>query len=605
MIDPGHSLTLGGMVLVEDGHPLVHEEGFITDLSADGHTWGNPEPAVTTLLTALRDGSVETTFRVANRTPVIYVMVEAPNGPALAAGEAALARIIGQPAELVWQPPDVAAPPTVWDVVNSRMDFEFDDQGELRRERVYRVTLAALPWGRSVEKVINEAIPPAVATTTVTVDDGTSLTGWSATATTGSNGAPGVPTLSIVSGALHYTYTLPKAHTPSIVLARSGLSVNMTGTPYLRVESATPYLDLGMAGTGIDAVWVKVGLNVVGGRWITYFQYIGVGTVTDLQFMLTTGSSYGLGAVFSGDIYDISRTDGIDVGTRRELNRTILPGGSVDAEGDIIVESPDATTLGHVAVYSGPADRAGALPLRPLRVSGTAETTNSFGASGKYNDLSDVTWEIYEIPVDLCPRGDVHMWAMLWTNAGTGDVKMDWIAESYQNTNLQGGSGQSGTTTVNIPAVGSGSAQLVPIARLSLPPSEISGPTANVRISVKKTTGYGGFTLRLDNFYLFGMDNGRLTVVDGNTDSAGGSGAAAKRLKVAAPSLSEPHGRISLATLADFTDAWSPHPDNVDCHQVSHRFPVEGTQVFVVTQLAQDCLVRLEHYPHWHTHAGS
>jgi hypothetical protein len=606
MIDPGHSLSIDGMFLVEDGHPVVHEEGFITDVSADGTNWGNPEPAVTTLLTALRDGDVETTFRYGNRQPVIFVLIEAPNGPALAAGEAALAKKIGRRLELVWQPPDVAAAPTVYDIVNSRMDFEFDDQGELRRERVYRVTFAALPYGRSKDKITTPALAPdPVSPTTVNINDCTTLTGWTPFWDVGTMavamysgiwaGSVGFEVLAYSNGAHLFTSDL------------SGLSVDFSATPYLVVDwypgsPGTPQWELNLRGgyTKVREQAYSVGAPSWGRR--TWWVKNGPPTtVTHLNFEhyaanLTDSEISQFG------IFNIARSDTVGASaTRRDLTRNLTPGGSVPADGDVIVEHATAD-LSKCLVYSGPADRVGSISLRQFRIAGPTETTDSGKVSGAYNDLSDSVWDVYDIPVAACPRGDVHLWFKLGDNVLAGNVLFDWKAEVYQNAVLQAGSGQTGQTLVDVP-LGSGYRWFRPLARLTLPPGDVRGANAKVRISFKKASGYTGNTPRMDEAWLFAMDEGRLTVLDAGTGALA-SGSVANRLKISAPSLAEPHGSILLATAADFSDAWSPNPALVECHQVSHVFSPAGSQIRFVSHVAQNALVSFRHYPRWHTHAG-
>jgi hypothetical protein len=100
------------------------------------------------------------------------------------------------------------------------------------------------------------------------------------------------------------------------------------------------------------------------------------------------------------------------------------------------------------------------------------------------------------------------------------------------------------------------------------------------------------------------MDHGRLTVADCGTGTPA-AGGISNRLKISAPSITQPYGSIMMATAADWSDAYIPGSTAVLCDQVGHRFDADGSLIFTVTSNVTDASVSLEHYPRWHTNAAS
>lgn len=599
--DPGHGLRFGGLQLVENGKPKVHAAGFITEVSADGTTWGNPEAVVVGILTMLRDGALEETTSYGNRRPVIFVRVKAPNGAALQEGENALSREAGRPTELIWQPPDVGAPPTVWEIVNSYMDFSFDHQAELRRTRTYQLTLSALPWGRSAVAVTTPALP-AAGTTTVTIDTMDATTGWTATTT----GTDVITSFVSSSGALHVMIDPGYTGDHTVTLLRTGASIDLAATRYLRVEYSPSHFtiaDVSIAGGSLTKVREVPTSN---GRRYAYYDRGSITPTTTTTIQLTfTGYSPATTDPIHVNVYQLDRTDTTATGTGRQGSRSVTPTGGVAAEGDVTVEKA-GTALGQTIVYSRPASSAHAVALRPYRTSGSTETGDATKISGTRSALG-TTAEVYDIPADVCPRGNVHVWATLGSNLGAGTARINFTAAAMQGTTVISGSQQSGYAYVNIPTAGSSDAYtltpyLRPIARLALHPALVEGPNAKVRLTFAKDASSSGVAPIYDEIWLFEVDTGRLTVLD----LATGTPAAASipsRVKITAPNLIEPYGAIRLATAADFSDAWSPTPAEAVVDNAAHRFDVGDAEVFVVTGNAQNPDVSFRHYPRGHTHA--
>lgn len=596
--DPGHGLRLGGLQIVENGKAKVHADGFTTEVSADGTTWGDPEPVIVEILSMLHDGTLETTTSHGNRHPVVFVRIKGNNGPALAAGEMALNRELGRPTELIWQPPDASAPPTVWEVVNSYMAFGFDHQAELRRTRTYRVTLSARPWGRSAVLVHTPALAaPPGSPTTVTIDTMDSTTGWSAASTAG------VSAFTSTGGALRTTVRTSYTGDHSITLTRTIASVDLTATPYVAVDydPSGGWSLTGLA-TAAGALTKVNERAIASGRRRAYFDLGSLTPAATTTFVLTFTGYFLTGRTSTVDTYQLDRTDTISTGTGRQGSRSITPGGGVAAEGDVIVEKA-GTALGQTLVYSRSTESMHAVNLRQYRVSGSTETADTSKVSGIRSEIGSGAAEVFEIPVALFPKGNVHVWGSLGSSSGTGDARINYTVAVMQGSTIISGSQQSGYTYVNLPAAAANvTPYLRPLARFSLP-GLVEGPNAKVRVTFIKDASTGASINPLyDELWMFEVDDARLTILDLPTGTPA-AGSVPSRLKITAPDLLSPNGEIRLATAADFSDAWSPTPAQALVDQTGHRFPVEGAEIFVATVNAQNVDVSFDHYPRGHTHA--
>ena len=191
------SLNFGGLCL-DRSESVAQGLGFILDVSSDGTEWGNAEAVVTAIRAQLGDGDLGEVTRHENATATIRVRVEADSSDLLAAGgEALWAEVRKGRNELVWVPPAWDAEPTVFDIVWAELDFEFEDWSEAWLRREYVLTLSRLPFPRSaVEQTATLQLSEPGTSSVTVLDDGDSLTGWSAGI------GPGVDVLEAVSPTL-------------------------------------------------------------------------------------------------------------------------------------------------------------------------------------------------------------------------------------------------------------------------------------------------------------------------------------------------------------------------------------------------------------------
>ncbi len=583
--DSGHGISLGGLALVKDGRPVIHPEGFTTEVSSDGTTWGNPAVVVSTLISELSSGDLVEETHVGNREPVLYVRLLADSHDELVAGDTALSRVVGPAVPLVWQPPSPDAPPTVIDVLHSRMDHAWDDWDSRNQRRVWIISMSALPDVRSAEKVITPAIPVATASV---VNDGTSTTGWSST-----NG-----TVTVSGGAVVSTYDGDASSVPGLngTILKLTAAVDTDPEHYVSVDwlSSVPvYHYFFPAGSSVALPEVRREPSPISG-YTRSFYYVPASSLTSFTFLTIHQPAAGSPTL---RIAQVEKSASLPIsGTAGQLTSTVDPGGNRPALGDVLVQHP-TSGLGHAAVYSYPIGGGYNPALRGWLASSDTVTPDANAVSGATNPLTGITR--YHIPVESVPEGDVHLWARLGLASGTpGDVNFFWSAWSIMGSTILGDP-QAAQTRINFPTLGGW--VFAPIARLTLPTTKM-GPAGKVYIDLQRDASAPQDIL-LDEAYLFGMDRGRLTVVDCGQGTPA-VGTVHNRLRVSAPSLDNPNGAIQVATAADWSDAYTPSYAKVKSDQTGHLFDSDGAAVLTVTEYARGAATSFEHHARWRAEAG-
>lgn len=586
--NPGHGVTLGGLALMAGGKPVSYAAGFTLEVSRDGTTWSNPDVVVSSLISEFSDGDLVVQQRVGNRQPVLYVRISATTHSGLVAGDSALSAVVGGPEDLIWQPPDPSAPPTVYEVVHSRMDHAWDDWDEMNHRRVWTITMSAMPWPRSVNKIITPAVT-AVAPTVV--DSGSATTNWTAPGPTGA-------TVTVVSGAVTSTYnpsTVNGNGTYGSALRRTA-SIGTTTSKYIGIDwkSSLPAVQSVQVNGNPFALETEVRREPLAGGYTRswYRMADSVTTVNTLELGTQHPANAAASATLSIDQVLLANALPAS-GTTRQKISTIFPGGSVPAEGTVLVQHPTAG-LGQTVVFTHPAGGGYTPPLRQWKVAGAADTADSTLVSGAFTALSPA-YEV-AVPVNAIPDGDTHLWTrMRRTTAGL--VRLSWAAYStVLATPSALGNSMSGFIDLNFAVANQW--YMVPMARFTSPPVKIR-EAGLLRI------GIAGDTLtQIDEGWIFAMDKGVLTVLDNGSGTASATGAA-NRLRVAAPSLEDPLGDLMVGFEADFSDSHTANASLVACDQVHHRFDPGGSVIFTVTSGTDTAAVSFEHYPRWRSEAGT
>lgn len=548
-----------------------------------GSDRGAPESVVESVTSALRDGSLTRVTKYDNRTVTIPVLIEGPTLGDLSEHEAALVAEAMKPRnEFTFNPGDGFAADSVYDTFTADLVPEYDDDLEANGYRRFSLTFTAFPWPRSAEKVVSPAV--AAGSPTV-VDDGSSTANWSTPVPAGAS-------LSVVSGAVRSTYS----RAAGAAALRRTAAISTTTEKYVSVDWKSSAAGAGLfrtsAAPSVNLPEIRRAPGAVAGFTRSWYEVPeSVSSLSWVEFGVTHPAASG-SATLEIDRVQASATIPV-FGTARQSVRSIVPGGSVPAEGTIMVQHETAG-LGETIVFSHPAEGGYAPPLRPWWHDGDPEEANPAALSGATNTLTNAT--NFHVPVSAIPEGDVQLWARIFSDAA-GSFQVYWAADAWMGGVVVG---DSQTNSTMVTWATANTYALVPLARLALPTANV-GPAGYHRIRIHTP---GDLGKHLDEAWLFAMDRGRLTVVNTGT-GAPSTGSVANRLRILAPSPEKPNGSIEVGIASDWSDAFTPGSASIPCDQTGHRFDPEGSNIFVATTGTTDAAVSFEHYRRWHTNAGS
>jgi hypothetical protein len=573
MIEPDCSIELGGLLLLDQGDAVESVDGYTLSVMGEDTNYGNPQPVTTTVYSMLRDGSIVTRDRDDNRQPVLLVEVAAGlnDGNALALGERALMAVCRRPAELKWTPPQAGATPVVFDVVDSNIDFLFDEMDELQLRRTYRITMSALPHGRGEDEVVVEALtPPPVSPTTVTVDTCDSATGWTASGT-----------LSQTGGYVQSGFAGGLAPPATTTLTRAG-TVDFTPTDYCIVEwDGTSAGTHGSPSSFTMDNGTKVSDQNLGGGWIkSYFRF-----AAD-QPSLTFQASWGPAPSSPGAlrIRDVKRSDtGPIVGTGRQSFRSLNIGGTVTTQGSIDIVSADGTGwLLDTIVYTSHGNNGAQPHLSPWLTLPVSRTSDTATITGGWHATNVTTRWV--IPKTALPDGEYLLVARL--NDSSGGTR----AITYTAVSRMGGvaiPGDSQSATVQVPLPTAGAWNHVVLGTLDLPFTPL-GDDGDIQIEL-----VGVATTVLDEAWLFDTA-GRLTIVDDVNHP---------RLSIRAPSLEHETGGLWMGVSSDQSDWYGAIRNAIAVPAGGHDLEPGANNLFVVsTGPVINHVVTSKHYERVHTH---
>jgi hypothetical protein len=571
------SLVLGDVLLSGDWSPA----NYTISALADDATWGNPQPVEVAVQTLLQNSSAVVTERYDNREVSIRVQVEAEDSQTLAAGEAALFAELGKRNTLTWTPPDGYGPPTVFRVVTSSMDHEFDDLGELYTKRVYGLRLVCEAFGRSVDETVVEALSSTSGGTPldILIDDGTSLTGWSAT-------SAGTSVI-VESGAVH---TTPWVDYPA--MKRTG-AIDMTDTPLLVADIKTngEYVPLAVFNGSINATPVAdTGSQFSGYK--RYFYESPVTSITSVEFKRPkSGSTGGRPVIVTSSrifVTELRRQNTPPAsGTLHQKAFTADVSGSAPNDGAIEVYATDGLALGLTIAYTYPSDGQGFSPaLRPSLDSATNLAQSSTSAvSGARNDITGTATVRYALPADQVASGTYEVGAFLRSSV-TGAKTLTVTAETYSG-------GDSQTFTPSVTFATANAWQYAVLGRVRLPLNRVNpGTPLTVRLTIGQATGSG--TVDIDEAYLFNLEAGALTVADCGTFT---------HLWLTPATMDYPSPSVMFGTADDGSDALAAG-SRVKAAGV-HKVSPGSMNAFIVTHDSLDPGVRLRFTAAWHTHAAA
>ena len=545
--------------------------GYAIEAMADGTNFGNPKELIEIVKSLLSDGSIAVLEGWDNREAPIRLRISAPTaiaGPALAEAEKALMLAVQakSKAPLVYVPPALDSVACVFDVVAAELTRDVSDgwdEDEVRREyRHYLLTLTCLPFARTEDSVVIPTLgPPPLSPSTTVIDNGSSLTGWSASGSL--SGPP--PTATVGHG---YTRA---------ALTRTG-AVSMGSTPYLKITATATF---GTPGTAI-APWIEVdGLHrpVVAQSGNVYCVQPPP-SFTTVRVTATPDGSYGGPGAGYVRVTEVARTNVLPgAGTTRQQSRSATVVGSAPTQAAIRLWDATPAALGTDILVHSSTNTVWQPALRPYFTgSGTADTAM---ISGNRNTLaSSMT---FRIPANRITEGTYALMARM--NVTTG-AYVSWTAKMVNSAGAATvGSSvvTSGSITVN--ATG-GSYKVVNLAALPLP---VLRAEADQMIELILS---GNSNMTVDEVWLFGLHDGALTWLQ-DADSM-------TWIEIRSPELD-----ATRPSVFGGTGAKGANSVCVDWKCLSfgtHRFEPGVMQVTTITSASLLGQSELEFYPRYHSH---
>lgn len=577
-----HALVLGSLDLIGQDF-----NDFKIETIAEGMNFGGADPQDVVTQTLLQDGSSVATDRWDNREITFGVLISGPDLIAVAAGEKALYAELARRNTLTWTPPDGWGPPTVYDVLTSWADFDFDDWGEMEPGTIGRrfaIRLTCLPWGRDVEKTVVPAIangetPPSPVE--VVVDDCSSTASWSSI-----NSA-----LSVVGGtAIQATWTVGKQ---AAGMQRSFSSIDASLTPYLVVDwkpVSGPFVPIIVGDSNGSFEQVASGPSPLGPSMTrTWFKAPTTITGIVIQWVLASRLAG------SAQVHSIERTN-VDpfVGTGRQQFRSLVVGGSARTQGSLQI-AHDTDALGDVLVYTNSDDQSGYQPAcRQYRTAGGTVTPDTSTASGSRSPLDAATPETYDVPARAVPQGTYAIMGRVKMRTGSASPLLTVTAAT------RGGGIDSTVRSTARFAPLTTAWSIVEIGRLTLPPTAVpSGSSSVVRLKATASAA-----VDIDELWIFNVDIGVLTWVKAGTGTPATFGAS-NRVWLDTATVDRPRPSVWLGTQADRSDA--RHALGVgECETPgTHIFPPGPVNLFTVTTGAENAAASLEYYRSWANNAGA
>lgn len=609
MPEATYRLSLGDL----DLSPLAQPAGAFVEVYMLRR--GKAEPVVTSFEASLRDGAVEELIRHNNRDINLVVALSGPNSDALAVLEEKLALEVAKGyIEFAWTPPDGAGATTVFDVLWGDVGFDDDDELwdllELEGKRVFPIALRCWPFGRSDRWIrVQAGAVAGGADTQINACD--SLTGIS--------GAAGLDTSVkyqgtgsvLVNGAtIAYTAIGGGSYYKTVrgTLTFSGLSVNLTTTPFVTIKADTNYKTSQSLRMWIDGVEAPSAGNA----------YSGAGSGFRTFAFRSTDSSVSEVVVEITETYVVYNPTGkpadevppSGVGTRlddlrrgptppalstsgRESTVLLPMYGSARTEGTIEI-SHATQGLGDVLVYSNPL--LGVLGYTPdLRRYASTLTGGSTGPSyisGGFSAL-DITpgTTVFQVPAEPLPEGSYMLVAASPAGFGVMTGPINVTVRLKAGATTLASRTYSGLTPVQL-----GTTNFVTLGSISLPPAIVAdGSSALVELDITKVNS--GDSWQWDEFFIFHVaDNMALTVIAAGSGTKA-LGTANNRAWIDAPTLKRPNGAIFVGTDASRIDAY--HAGQVSPVWNPHLLVPPNAPLFVVTSGAANPTIGAVYPPRW------
>lgn len=561
---------------------------------------GVAQNAYQSIDTELRDGTIVSRTHTENREVTRVVMVEGSDLLEVAESTAALARECEKPLNtLALDPGDGYGPPKVYETFTAQIAEVALPGGDNANVRLFQVTWPALPFARSVDPFTVTGVT-STGTTTTTVNDASSATGWSALLGTFGSGG-GEVTVTVDS-----TNQTPSAQ-PSLVLT-PGSPVDMAAFPFFVIKWRIPY----PLGTFDPAPAVYADGSPLGRVASTYDNATGFYTstyscpdasVASLRIQSGRVTSYSGGGITTGtfNVTEVSKSDvAPSASTKRQKVTAAEIPGSARTPASLSV-SHASSALGNVLVYTCPELATGYTPALSTWVL-TAGTTVSGTISG--SEFSATSSARFEVPARTLPAGEYQLIAHARRNSSASPGPVTFTSSCQV---FVGGVAvdpiQSRITVHSLANVAATTPRgYISLGSFTLPPTDLpEGTAATVRVTIDDDLSLAAY----DEAWLFYMpDDGStaLSQVDCSTGTPA-AGGPSNRLWLQAADVDYPYPRALVGTQADFSDARGV--SGLVSNWSEHNVPAGPNFAFVVTPGAEDAVTEWSGYARWHTHPAS
>lgn len=560
---------------------------FFIEASGDGLTWGNPTAIVSAVQSRLRDGSLASIDSFGNRAQVpLKLRVKSPTYDGLGAGEEALVAETRRRGynTLTWTPSVSLAVPTVFDIVYATINQDFDDLSEIMLERYFTVTFELLPFPRSVDEVVQEAIDPPGSAVITNINTCGATTGWS---------KPASSSLATAGGKIVVTGDLG-----SDQWAELDAATTMSGDRFVFADwrwqtSGKEAFSIPGLKAAFDGVTIKGATAVIAspiaGYTRSYFEAPDPSWGT-VRFTAPAPGKGGTGIDATLRLDLVARTDAIaEESTGRQQFRSLPVAGTVRTQGRLSIEHDD-DPLDQVLAYVYCNDSSGySPPLRRWLVSAGTTHDDASLVSGHWNMLDD-PW-VTETPASAIVAGNHRIYAALrGSAAGTVDLAINAAT-------LIGGNELGGTITETASVTITDQWGIYDVTGIVLGPVKLATPSAAAGAVVQITiqdADTGGINVDIDEAWVYNLDIGALTQVScHNKDGPG-----CNRLWLDPATITnDGKDAIYMGFAADRSDAFNPAEGILGW--TPPVFEPDSMNAHIVTTGAAYPAIRLWHHPRW------
>lgn len=450
---------------------------------------GNPEAVVAKIASMLMDGDKAEVTRYGNQIVRYPIEISGDDLDVVAAGEAlVMAEVNRGRNTATWTPPGPAET-NVHDVVYSTLEFHFDDLSENRAVRYFTLVLECVPFARPLEPtvVVAEPIPdePAVWTT---IDDCTSLTGWSGTS------GP----LSVVGGeSIKWVPDSPVMEMWSWAISarikRSGLAVPLLDGDYVIVDVAGSWDGMTYGFNDDGLAYAPVAVESLGVERNRLYFRVAHDTLTTVQFrVLIQNRPTGYVQVF-----DVSKADQLPfIGTLAQRSFTVEIGGTARTQADLVIEGDGGIDLGNeLVVYSAPVGTVMEPALRKWLAASSTVTPDDSAVSGARTGFTTMSEFNFPVPA----AGTYLLMGRLRATAGSPTTTVSYALSNATTTYAAPTDTETGQKLVSLTT----SWEIHELGVVTLPTTRVANGTPTVQyLSVWADSSAAVW----DEFWLFNID---------------------------------------------------------------------------------------------------